>query len=161
LVTQGDIPTGVGFVRRGGVIEIVNRDAEYHNLHGRGAAFFALPLLERDRVQTRTLKEGGIVDLTCGAGYYWMHAHLFVVEHPYYVCTDVEGRFSLDRVPAGRYDVVCWVPNWRVLREERDPETGIIARLQWAQPVQQTQSVRVEPAVVTAAAFHWTKAAFE
>jgi hypothetical protein len=47
------------------------------------------------------------------------------------------------------------------LREERDPETGIIARLQWAQPVQQTQSVRVEPAVVTAAAFHWTKAAFE
>src|SRR6185369_13034566 len=95
-------------------------------------AYFALPLIEANKMHERTLNQKGLVDLTCGAGYYWLHAHLFVADHPYYTCTDGEGRFTLDQVPAGAYEVVCWLPSCHLLRKEIDPETAITARLAWA-----------------------------
>ena len=161
LVHQGKPPTGLGFVRRGSAIEIVNRDTEYHNLHARGAAFFALPLIEANQVHERVLPQTGIVDLSCGAGYYWLHAHLFVGEHPYFTRTDADGQFALEQVPAGKYEVVCWLPSWHVRRKEVDPETGIIARLAWARPQEQVQTVQVEPGRASVITCQWTLKMFD
>lgn len=143
-VQQGDARTGVGFVRRGDVVEIANRDKEYHLLRARGAAFLAIPLSGLEKTYQRVLPETGLVELTCAAGYYWLHAHLFVTDHPYFVRTDRDGRFVLDRVPAGEYEVVCWLPNWRVERVERDPEVADVARWIWATPRTQTKRIVVE-----------------
>jgi hypothetical protein len=140
LAQQGD----VGFVRRGDSVEIANRDKEYHLLRARGAAFFAMPLSGSDKIHQRVLAESGVVDLTCAAGYYWLHAHLFVTEHPYFVRTDSDGRFVIDQVPSGEYEVVCWLPNWRVERVERDPEVADVARWIWAAPRTQTKRIVVE-----------------
>lgn len=159
-ILQGDRAGSVGFVQRGSAIEIVNRDAEYHNLHGRGSAFFAQPLVQRNVVHTRRLADAGIVDLTCGAGYYWMHAHLFVADHPYFARTDADGRFVLDRVPAGSYELVCWLPSWHVHRRQFDPETGIVARLGWAPPAEQTRRVTVDAGQACEITFPWTQRAF-
>jgi hypothetical protein len=160
LGQQGKQPTGLGFVRRGSAIEIVNRDTEYHNLHGRGAAFFAMPLIDANQIHERTLSQVGIVDLSCGAGYYWLHAHLFVAEHPYYTRTDADGNFALEQVPAGKYEVVCWLPSWHVLRKEVDPETGIIARLAWAEPQEQVRPVQVLAGQTSKFTYRWTRAMF-
>jgi hypothetical protein len=143
-IQQGDLRSHVGFVQKGATISVVNCDKEYHLLRGRGDAFFALPLVEANKMHERKLTKSGIVDLTCGVGYYWLSSHLFVTEHPYYVRTDAEGRFKLERVPNGEYEIVCWLPNWRVLRAERDPETADVARWIWADPLEWTRSVRVE-----------------
>jgi hypothetical protein len=154
-IQQGDAQTNVGFVKRGSNVEVVNRDADFHLLRARGSAFFAMPLVEANKVHRRVLDKTGLVDLTCAAGYYWLQAHLFVAEHPYYARTDAEGRFKLDRVPAGTYEVICWLPSWHVEREERDPETADVARWIWAAPKEQTQTVRVQVAKTSEMIYRW------
>ncbi len=159
-VLQGEQRTDVGFVRRGSAIEVVNRDGEYHNLRGRGAAFFAAPLIDANQKHERKLTDSGVVELTCSAGWYWLHAHLMVTEHPYYARTDANGRFKLDRVPAGEYEIVCWLPSWRVLRTELDPETANIARLAWDAPKEQRRSVRVEAGQTSDVSYRWDRTLF-
>jgi hypothetical protein len=161
LAVHQDQHTSVGFVRRGNTIEIVNRDTEYHNLHARGAAFFAMPLLEANQVHERRLSQTGIVDLTCAAGYYWLHAHLFVTEHPYYARTDADGQFTFEQVPAGPCEIVCWLPNWHVLRKEVDPETGITARVAWAPPREQTQKIHVAAGQRGEITYAWSQPGFD
>ncbi len=159
-VHQGKHVSTIGVVRVGAEIEIVNRDADFHLLRARGAAFFAAPLQTPDQPSRRTLAKAGIVDLTSGAGYLWLHGHLFVAEHPYYVQTDADGRFTLDRVPAGTYELVCWMPSWVVTRRERDPETGIMARLTWADPKEQTQTALVRAGSVVEVSYRWQEKMF-
>jgi hypothetical protein len=142
-VVQGDATSRVGFVRAGDSIEAVNRDPEYHALRARGAAFFTLPFADRDRPSYKQLKRSGIVELSSAAGYYWMQAHLFVVEHGYYARTDREGRFRLEQVPAGNYEAVCWMPSWIVARKDRDPESSLIARAVFAPSLEQTMPIGV------------------
>jgi hypothetical protein len=138
-VLQDGAASRAGFVRRGDVIEAVNRDPKYHSLRARGAAFFNLPLVDADKVITRKLDKLGVVVISSGAGYPWMHAHLFVVDHPYYTRTDKQGRFRFEQVPKGTDAVVCWMPSWVIERSERDPESFQLARLTFAAPVEQTK----------------------
>ena len=154
-IQKADCVSQLGFVRRGSAIEIVNRDSEYHNLRVRGAAFFGMPLVEANQVHERVLGQTGVVDLTCQAGYYWLHAHLFVTEHPYYIRTDADGRFVLDHVPAGEYEVVCWLPSWKILRQERDPETAVIARFIWETPKEQVRTVQVQAGRAEEITYRW------
>jgi hypothetical protein len=159
-VIQGDTPSDVGFVQRGASIDVVNFDSEYHNLRARGAALLGVPLLEPARVTRCALHKSGVVDMTCGAGYYWLHAHLFVSDHPYYTRTDETGRFELKDVPAGEYELVCWMPSWQVVRIERDPETGIETRSTWQPPQQQSRTVTVASHAASDADFRWAAAMF-
>lgn len=154
-VLQAGTRSRVGFVRRGGEMEAVNRDCEYHSLRVRGAAFFSLPLVEKDRISTRRLDTAGIVELTSGAGYFWMCAHLFVVEHPYYARTDAAGRYRLPNVPPGRYELVCWMPSWVVRTKYRDPESALTSRLLFAPPVEQVRAIELHSGATTTTQFTW------
>jgi hypothetical protein len=154
-IAQDGMVSRYGFVRPGDTISAVNRDVEYHALRARGAAFFTLPFADTDTVTQRRLDKAGTVELISGAGYYWMHALLFVVEHPYYTRTDATGRFRLEQVPAGSYDLVCWMPNWEVASRERDPESGFIARLVFERPLQQVRRVEVQPGARSQVRFRW------
>ncbi len=160
VIDQGSRRSSVGFVQRGGVIEIVNHDSEYQILRARGDAFFSMPLIEPNQMHERVLAKTGIVDLGSSAGYYWLHAHLFVAEHPYFARTDADGNFTLEQTPAGTYELVCWLPSWRVVRSERDPETGTIARLDWEDPQELTQTVRVEAGRVSDITYRWEQRVF-
>jgi hypothetical protein len=138
-VLQGKADSQVAFVRRGGAIEMVSRDGWFHSLHAAGSAFFTYAFPDPEQPLERTLLQKGVVELTSAAGYYWMRAYLLVDDHPYYARTDSQGRFELTQVPPGRYDLVCWMPSWLKARHERDPESGLIFRLQFNQPVEQTR----------------------
>jgi hypothetical protein len=142
-ILQGDLDSSYGFVHRGDAIEMASRDSYFHALHVDGASFFTLMFPDPDRPLARPLKENGVVELTSAAGYYWMRAYLFVDDHPYYARTDSEGRFSLNQVPPGRYEVVCWMPNWQEARHERDPESGLVTRLFFQPPVTLVQNVEL------------------
>lgn len=41
-----------------------------------------------------------------------MNAELMVVPHPNYVVTDESGRFELNDVPPGSYEIVAWHEGW-------------------------------------------------
>src|SRR5262249_40869073 len=136
LVRQGQIDGHIGFVRRGDAVAMVSRDTFFYSLHADGAAFFTLAFPDPEKPLTRRLTEKGLVELTSGAGSFWMRAYLFVDDHPYYARTDGQGRFTLEQVPPGNYELVCWLPSWRVERQERDPETGQVSRVFFRRPVE-------------------------
>jgi hypothetical protein len=144
-VRQGDVTASTAFVCRDDVVEMVSRDREFYALHAGGAAFFSLMFPDPDQPLTRPLKDTGVVELTSAAGHFWMRAHLFVDEHPYYTRTDEQGRFHLPQVPPGRYEVVCWLPNWREAEHQRDPETSLITRLIFQPPVERQETIALEP----------------
>jgi hypothetical protein len=144
-ILQGDTDSRIGFVRRGDSVEMVSRESVFHSLHAAGASFFTLPFPDPDDPDSRHLNARGIVELTSAAGYYAMRAYLFVDDHPYYTKTDAEGRFVLEQVPPGEYEVVGWMPNWNKESHERDPETAIISRLFFHPPAKQTQSILLRP----------------
>jgi hypothetical protein len=144
-VRQGDAgPRRVGFVRRGDSVSMASLEPVYHILRGRGADFFSLTFPEPNQELTRTLSKTGRVELTSGAGYYWSTATLFVNDHPYYTLTDADGRFALEQVPAGPVEVVAWLPNWNVAKQERDPESGLIIRQTYAPPFEAVRKVTIE-----------------
>jgi len=142
-VFQGDADSSYGFVHRGDPIEMVSRDAFFHPLHFDGTSYFTLAFPDLDKPLSRPLKNKGLVELTSSAGYYWMRAYLFVDDHPYFARTDSEGRFALDQVPPGDYEVVCWMPSWLEARHERDPESGVLTRLFFRAPVTLVQKVEL------------------
>jgi hypothetical protein len=142
-VLQGALDSRVGFVRRGDSIRMVSREPVFHSLHASGAAFFTLAFPDPDDPCARRLTTNGVVELTSAAGHYPMRGYLFVDEHPYYTRTDAQGRFVLEQVPPGRYEVVCWMANWIEARHERDPETNIVTRLFFRPPLEHIQTVTV------------------
>jgi hypothetical protein len=154
LIRQGQAPPeNVGFVRRGDIVTMVSRQNQFHVLRARGAAFWSLTFPDVDRARTRRLDAPGRVDLTSAAGYYWMHAYLFVSDHPYWTRTAVDGQWELRDVPAGDYEVVAWLPSWRVAKVERDPETGAVSRWTMAPGLEQGKKVMVGQADVSVPAF--------
>jgi hypothetical protein len=144
-VRQGASDSLVGFVRRGDAVEMLSRDEAFYSLHAGGAAFFTLVFPDPDQPLFRRLNQKGLVELTSGAGSFWMRAYLFVADHPYYARTDADGRFTLRQVPPGRYDVVCWLPDWHEARHERDPETGLVTRLFFQPPLEVVRPLTLGP----------------
>jgi hypothetical protein len=144
-VRQGATDSHIGFVRLGDHVEMVSRDRYFYSLHADGAAFFTLTFPDPDQPLKRSLNEKGLIELTSAAGYFWMRGYLFVDDHPYYARTDPTGRFQLPQVPPGRYEVVCWLPNWNKARHERDPENGNVFRLFFQPPIEQKKDVTLTP----------------
>lgn len=151
LVTQGARVGRTGFVRRGEPVTMQSREPVFHSLRGRGAAFFALAFPEPNRSLERAFDTYGRVQLTSAAGFYWQAADLFVCDHPYYAVTDAEGRFRFAQVPDGKYELVAWHPNWVSTGFERNPENTLIARLDYAPPLEAARPVMVAPGRVTLA----------
>lgn len=144
LVKQGDRVGRTGFVRRGEAVSFRSREARFHSLRARGAAFFALPFPDPDAPLARTFDTCGRVELTSAAGSYWQAADLFVCDHPYYTVTDADGRYRFTHVPAGNYDLVAWHPNWEYTGTERSPETTLPVRLLFKPPLQSSRRALVE-----------------
>jgi hypothetical protein len=144
-VCQGGHDDNTGFVRRGDALAMVSQQRLFHSLHVRGAAFFARAFADVDRPCSQRLDRAGIVELSSGCGYFWMRGWLFVVDHPYYTHTDTQGRFTLPQVPPGRYELVCWLPDWHEADRELDAETALICRLTFRPPVEVVQPVQLTP----------------
>jgi hypothetical protein len=144
VVIQGERRGRIGFARLGDTVTMVSREKLFNSLHADGAAYFTLTFPDPDQPLTRPLASKGRVELSSAAGYYWMRGHLFVDDHPYYTRTDRAGLFELLQVPPGRYEIVCWLPNWNVARTDRDPESGLVTRLAYQPPLEVLKEVVVE-----------------
>jgi hypothetical protein len=140
---QAGVPERVGFVKLGDEVELVARGSEFHLLRARGAAFFTLTFPEPDRPRKRKLDTPGVVEVTSAAGDFWTAVDVVVCEHPYFVATDSAGRFELTHVPPGEYDLTARVRRWTITGRDRDPETGKIVRLHFAEPRVVVRRVRV------------------
>jgi hypothetical protein len=143
-IEQSGAPSRFGFVRHGDRVKIVSRDRHLYTVHASGAEFFALSFPDPEQPLERTLAHDGVVELTSGVGYYWMRAYLFVAGHPYFTRTNQHGEFELTEVPAGQYELACWLPNWNEANHDRDPESRLISRLYFQPPVQKARLVTLD-----------------
>jgi hypothetical protein len=142
-VHQGDAVGRCGLVRRGDFVDFVSNQSVFHSLQARGAAWFALPFPAPNVLSRRPLGHGGLIELSSGAGYYWMRGYLHVLDHPYATLTDAQGHFKLAKIPAGQYELVVWHPNWHEAGHSRDADTCQICRLTLQPPLEVVRKIEV------------------
>lgn len=105
-------------VPNNGTLQMKSSDAVLHTVHMDGAATYNLPFPFPNRVNSRTMPNAGLVNVRCNGGHVWMNAEILVVPHPYYAVTDESGKFELNDVPLGEYQLVAWHEGWGLLRQE-------------------------------------------
>jgi plastocyanin len=62
--------------------------------------------------------------------YPWMNAFLAVVDNPYYDVTDGDGRFELDALPPGDYELEAWHEKLKTQSAKIRVEDGVPARVE-------------------------------
>ncbi|MSR53947.1 MAG: hypothetical protein EXS09_11755 [Gemmataceae bacterium] len=153
LIQQGDRRSRIGIVRRGNEAEFVARDDSTQSARARGASFFTQMLFVKDQPVSRMFSNAGTVELTSGSGYFWMRGYLAVSDHPYVGVSNEGGEVRFDQVPEGTYELISWKANWHIARIERDPEWQMQASLDYAQPLEKKQSIRVQAGQETRSVF--------
>jgi plastocyanin len=106
-------------VQVGTRVEFPNLDDTYHSIFSYSPAKrFDLGRYRRDErpIPSETFDRPGLVTLRCD-----IHEHMrgliLVLETPYFVMTDAEGRFRLSGLPSGRYMLKAWIDS-KTTREQ-------------------------------------------
>ena len=89
---------------------MLNSDPLAHNVHGlpkRSSSWnFSLGVKGASRT-TSVAKPETMIEIKCDI-HPWMRAYLGVFEHPYFMLSGADGRFTLKNVPPGQYIVEAW-----------------------------------------------------
>jgi plastocyanin len=112
------VPYAIG-VLAGADVQFVNEDRTMHNIHGIrvidpktvdeiDVINFALASGEPPKI-VQAPKEPGIVRLKCDV-HRWMRGWLLVSDHPYFSGTNLDGVFTLSKVPVGKRTVEAFHP---------------------------------------------------
>ncbi len=91
-------------------LEVVNQDATLHNVHayaGTKGLFNVAQPPGSPAVTKPSPTAPGPVRLKCDV-HRWMVAYVVYGESPYFTLTDKEGRFHLDGVPPGDWELELW-----------------------------------------------------
>ena len=95
-------------VTTGTVVEFPNSDRIYHNVFSLSkVARFDLGRYAVGRSKSIRFDRPGIVRVFCDIHSH-MSAFILVFSHPFFAITDVEGRYRIDDVPHGTYNVIAW-----------------------------------------------------
>ena len=90
---------------------IKNSDATLHNIHSMPKVNkefnFAMPKVVKEKKSTFSKSEPDPFYIKCDV-HPWMKTWVLVSDHPYFAVTDEKGNFSIEGIPAGTYEVVCW-----------------------------------------------------
>ncbi|MCZ6689165.1 MAG: hypothetical protein O7H41_06140 [Planctomycetota bacterium] len=142
---------------RKGKLEMTTSDDTLHNIHMRGAAPYNIAFPKKGMVETRPFRRVGIARVVCDAGHGWMTGYIHVVDHPYYVITDKEGKFQIEDIPPGKYTLNAWHEGWRIVEKDsvKDPRTGeeSIKGYVFSDPIVLSQEVEVTPLKETQVTF--------
>jgi plastocyanin len=122
----------VTIVPKGGHIAFSNNDQTTHQVYSFSAAKqFEITLTRGEKSQPIAFDNAGIAALGCNIHDH-MIAYAFVAESPWTALTGIDGRVTIQDVPAGNYEAVVWHPKFPPGREPpklRTTLTGDTARL--------------------------------
>jgi plastocyanin len=119
-------------ITAGTVIDFPNSDRFYHNVFSLSkAARFDLGRYAKGKSKSVRFDQPGIVRVFCEIHSH-MNAFILVFAHPFFAMTDADGRYRINNVPAGTYNVVAWNEG---MASEPKPVTvagGALAELDFA-----------------------------
>ena len=95
-------------VTTGTSVDFPNSDKFYHNVFSLSKpARFDLGRYAAGHSKSRRFDQPGIVRVFCEIHSH-MNAFILVFGHPFFAITDADGRYHIDNVPPGTYNVVAW-----------------------------------------------------
>jgi plastocyanin len=95
-------------IMAGTVVEFPNSDRFYHNVFSLSkAARFDLGRYAKGKSKSVRFDQPGIVRVFCEIHSH-MNAFILVFAHPFFAMTDSDGRYRINNIPAGTYNVVAW-----------------------------------------------------
>jgi plastocyanin len=95
-------------IMTGTTVDFPNSDKFYHNVFSLSkVAKFDLGRYAAGRSRPVRFDRPGIVRVFCDIHSH-MNAFILVFSHPFFAMTDEEGRYRIDNVPPGTYNVIAW-----------------------------------------------------
>lgn len=92
----------------GTTVDFPNNDSTYHNVFSLSKTkTFDLGRYAAGRSKSVRFDKPGIVRVFCDIHSH-MSAYILVFSHPYFAVTDEQGRYRIDNLPSGTYNVVAW-----------------------------------------------------
>jgi hypothetical protein len=90
-------------------LRLKNSDPILHTVHARlGQETLFNVGLPRWKQVTKSLARSGIIRIDCDVLHTWMSAAIVVTASPFYAVTDQHGRFVIEHLPAGEYEMEAW-----------------------------------------------------
>lgn len=100
----------VAGVMTGQTVKILNPDGTLHNVHALCKVNPEFNLaMPKFRVETTKVfdKEEFMFPIKCDV-HPWMNGWLSVMAHPFFATTKTDGKFKIDNLPAGTYEIEAW-----------------------------------------------------
>jgi plastocyanin len=95
-------------ITTGTVVDFPNSDQIYHNVFSLSKTkSFDLGRYAAGRTKPVLFDRPGIVRVFCDIHSH-MNAFILVFNHPFFAVTDDEGRYHIDNIPPGTYNVIAW-----------------------------------------------------
>jgi len=123
---------GVLPIQKGSTITFPNFDDDYHNVFSFSKAKrFDLGKYRKDeRPASQKFDEAGVVKLFCEIHEH-MRGTILVLDTPYFVKTDKDGKFALENLPAGSFKLKAWLDEKMVLEKTVDLVDGKTVRVEF------------------------------
>jgi hypothetical protein len=91
-----------------------NSDATFHDVWGvlAGKDLWNKPQAAHAAdlaLDPKAAQPGDVVELKC-AVHPWMRAYVVVQDHPYFAITDQDGKFAIEGLAPGKYELEAWHP---------------------------------------------------
>ena len=95
-------------ITTGTTVDFPNSDRIYHNVFSLSRTkSFDLGRYAAGRSKSIRFDRPGIVRVFCDIHSH-MSAFILVFNHPFFAMTDAEGRYRIENIPPGSYNVVAW-----------------------------------------------------
>ena len=122
-------------VLRGSTVDFPNADVVFHNVFSLSSAkSFDLGRYPKGQAKSVTFDESGVVQVFCHI-HSDMSAVVLVLDNPYFVSPDADGRYAIPRLPAGDYTLVAWHERIRPITHRLHLEPGQVAHVDFTIPL--------------------------
>ena len=114
-------------------LDIKNQDGTLHNVHTfKGTeTWFNQAQPKGSPEISKELEETKVIKFTCDV-HPWMRGFVVVSSHPFFAISGKDGTFTIDKVPAGKYDIEAWHPHYGLKKATVEVADGKSAEVTFA-----------------------------